>query len=134
MLVDTTFVVDLLRERRRGQHGPATATLAAHRSVKLRMPLFVRCELEAGARRAAFPERELQRIARLGDFIELVLPGPDFASRYGQTEAHLRAQGTMIPTMDLLIAALCIGVGEPLLTSDDHFRRIPHLVVVPFNR
>ena len=56
MFVDTSFVIDLMRERRRGRIGDATRTLHAHSAVKLRMPVFVRCELEAGARRSGVAE------------------------------------------------------------------------------
>lgn len=134
MFVDTSFVIDLMRERRRGRIGEATRTLHAHRAVKLRMPVFVRCELEAGARRSQDPRRELDRVARLTDFMEPVLPGPEFAARYGEVEWDLRRRGTMIPTMDLLIGVLCVCAGEPILTRDAHFRRIPALSVVRFDQ
>lgn len=134
MFVDTSFVIDLMRERRRGRVGAATRTLRERGAVKLRMPVFVRCELEAGARRSREPRRELDRVARLSDFMELVFPGPEFAGRYGEIEWELRRQGTTIPTMDLLIGALCVCAGEPLLTRDEHFDRIPALSVLRFDR
>lgn len=134
MFVDTSLVIDLMHERRRGQVGGATRTVRAHGAVKLRMPVFVRCELEAGARRARDPERELDRVARLTDFMELALPGPDFAPRYGEIEWALRSRGMMIPTMNLLIGTLCVCAGEPILTSDEHFQRIRGLSVVRFDQ
>ena len=134
MFADTSFVIDFMHERRRGQSGPATRTLRAHGAVKLRMPVFVRCELEAGARRSRNPQREVDSVARLTDFMELALPGPDFAPRYGDIEWTLRSRGMMIPTMDLLIGTLCVCAGEPILTSDEHFRRIPTLSVVRFDQ
>ena len=134
MFVDTSFVIDLMHEHRRGQVGAATRTLRAHGAVKLRMPVFVRCELEAGARRSRDPKREIDRVARLTDFMELVLPGSDFPLRYGEIEWALRRRGMMIPTMDLLIGTLCVCAGEPVLTSDEHFRRIPTLSVIRFDQ
>ena len=134
MFVDTSFVIDLMRERRRGRIGEATRTLHAHSAAKLRMPVFVRCELEAGARRSREPRRELDRVARLADFMEPVLPGPEFAARYGEVEWELRRRGTLIPTMDLLIGVLCVCAEEPILTRDEHFHRIPALSVIRFDK
>ena len=134
MFVDTSFVIDLMRERRRGNTGAATRALRAHGAVKLRIPVFVRCELEAGARRSRDPQREIDRVARLTDFMELALPGPDFAMRYGEIEWALRSSGKVIPAMDLLIGTLCVCAGEPILTRDEHFRRVPTLSVVRFDQ
>ncbi len=123
-----------MNERRRGNEGPATSALRAYSAVRLRMSVFVRCELEAGARRARNRQRETERITRVGRFIELAFPGKDFPFRYGEIEFALRAGGRMIPTMDLLIGVHCLCAGEPLLTSDAHFERIPDLSVVRFDR
>ena len=98
------------------------------------MSVFVRCELEAGAQRVRSPLRELERLAKLAEFMELVFPGTDFACRYGEIEYALRTRGTMIPTMDLLIATHCVCSGEPIHTSDGHFQRIPGLSVIRFDQ
>ena len=123
-----------MNERRRGYSGAATRALRARGAVKLRMSVFVRCELEAGAHRAGRPRQELERVAQLAEFMELALPGADFACRYGEIEYALRTRGTMIPTMDLLIATHCVCSGEPILTSDGHFQRIPGLSVIRFDQ
>lgn len=123
-----------MNERRRGNEGLATHALRAHAAAKLRMSIFVRCELEAGARRARNQQQERERIVRLAHLIEIVFPGEDFPLRYGEIESALRAGGQMIPTMDLLIGAHCVCAGEPLLTSDEHFHRIPGLSVIRFDQ
>ena len=123
-----------MNERRRGYEGAATGTLRALGAVKLRMTVFVRCELEAGARRSRNPQRELERVAQLAEFMEVVFPQADFASRYGEIEHALRTRGEMIPTMDLLIGAHCACSGEPILTSDEHYERIPALSVIRFDQ
>jgi predicted nucleic acid-binding protein len=49
---------------------------------------------------------------------------------YGEAEAFLQRSGKSIPTVDLLIGLTAKQHGLPLLTADDeHFRRIPGLVV-----
>ena len=123
-----------MNERRRGDEGPATHALRAHGAVRLRMSVFVRCELEAGVHRARNPQREKERITRLVRFIDLAYPGKDFPFRYGEIEYALRAGGRMIPTIYLLIGTHCVCAGEPLLTSDAHFQRIPGLSVTRFDR
>ena len=48
----------------------------------------------------------------------------------GEAEAFLQRSGKSIPTVDLLIGLTAKQHGLPLLTADDeHFRRIPGLVV-----
>ncbi len=52
------------------------------------------------------------------------------AVRYGALQAALRAQGQMIPTNDLWIAATALEKGATLVTTDPHFQRVPGLAVV----
>ncbi len=130
MFLDTTFCIDLMRERGAGSDGPATAKLRGLGETVLRLPLFVLCELQAGARLARDPARELRRVEYFTTATELVLPTSTFATAYGQAEAALRSAGLPIPTMDLLIGVMAMEHGLPLLTRDaEHFARIPGLVV-----
>ena len=39
----------------------------------------------------------------------------------------------MIPTMDLLIGTQSVCSGEAIVTSDEHFQRIPGLSVIRFD-
>jgi hypothetical protein len=50
--LDTSFVVDLLRETTRGASGPASAFLEKHLDDELRMSLFVACGLSLGVERS----------------------------------------------------------------------------------
>jgi tRNA(fMet)-specific endonuclease VapC len=110
--------------------GTAFRKLQELTGYPLYMPLFVACELHAGARLSQNPEKELAKIERLNDLMELVTPDRTFALAYGENEANLRRQGQAIPTVDLLIATLAKLHGLPLLTRDaEHYRRIPGLVV-----
>ena len=123
-----------MNERRRGNYGPATRAVHVLSAERLRMSIFVRCELEAGVRRARRPPQEEQQIAWLAQSMEIVFPGEDFAVHYGEIEFTLRAGGQMIPTMDLLIGTHCVCANEALLTSNAHFQRIPGLSVIRFDR
>ena len=130
MFLDTTFCIDLMRERKQGKNGPASRKLAFLGETPLYASLFVACELHAGARMSSNPQGELRKIQTLFEIIEIVLPERSFAVAYGEAEAFLRRKGAAIPTMDLLIGLTAKLHGLPLLTADDeHFRRIPGLIV-----
>jgi len=130
MFVDTCFCVDLMRETLRGESGPAIGKLRRLGGVRLQMPLFVLCELQAGARMASNARRELRRVERFAEQFDLVCPDVTFAVGYGVNEASLRQAGHPIPTMDLLVGTLAQLYGMPLITRDsEHYRRLPGLVV-----
>jgi predicted nucleic acid-binding protein len=134
VFLDTSFCVDLLRERVRGEAGPAMASLQTLADEAMFLSVFVLCELQAGARMSARPNDELGRVSRLLEHVELVLPDATFASLYGELEASLRKSGTPIPTMDLLIGTAAKQYGMPLLTRDPrHFARIDGLIVESYS-
>ena len=133
MFVDTSFVVELLRERNAGSGGPAMSKLEAIQQVKLQMPVFVLCELHVGVAQAQNPKNELEKLERMLEYFETVYPRQAFATTYGELELYLRRKGTPIPLMDLLIATLVKCHGVPILTRDiDHFERVPGIVVERF--
>jgi len=130
LLLDTSFVVDLMREANSGVGGPATDKIRALGSARLRLPLFALCELQAGAAGSAHPERELARLERATQYMEVVYPTAGFATLYGEAASALRRQGTRIPTMDLLVAVLAKAESEPVLTADvEHFSCVTGVTV-----
>jgi predicted nucleic acid-binding protein len=130
VFLDTTFCIDLMRERKQGKNGPASRKLASLGEIPLYMSLFVACELHAGARMSKNPQAELRKIETFSEIVEIVQLDRSFAVAYGETEAFLRRKGKAIPTMDLLIGLTAKLHGLPLLTGDaEHFRRIPGLIV-----
>jgi tRNA(fMet)-specific endonuclease VapC len=130
--VDTSFVVDLFRERR-SSPGPATALLERHLDDELRMSLFVACELHAGAARAGDPEAEALRIRETCLAIPVVIPAERLAEIYGRILAELQRRGETVATMDLLIGGTALLEGVPLITRNRrHFERIPDLGVVSY--
>jgi predicted nucleic acid-binding protein len=127
--LDTTFLVDLLRESRRGP-GPATALLAKLADEELALSVHVLCELHAGAELSNNPPRERQSIDRLCSALSLRPADDALAPIYGRLLAHLQKAGKSIATMDLLIAAAALVDGAPIVTRNlDHFQRVPGLEV-----
>lgn len=130
MHLDSTFCIDLMRERSRRDEGPALRKLASLGHIPLHVSVFVLCELHAGARLSLHPERELRRVGGLSEGLKIVHPDAAFAVAFGEAEALLRRNGTPVPVMDLLIGIQAKVHGRPLLTRDrGHFSLIPGLVV-----
>lgn len=58
MFVDTSFIVELLREQNAKYEGPARKELAAVKHLKLQLPVFVLCELRAGGLLSRDPQAQ----------------------------------------------------------------------------
>jgi predicted nucleic acid-binding protein len=130
---DSTFVVDLLREQQRGTPGKAAAFLVAHAADRLSIPVFVACELEAGAANAARPEREQARLRTLLSAVEIVYPDDRFAPTYGDLLVRVQRAGRTVATMDLLIATGAVVDAAAVVTANArHFRLVPGLTVLEY--
>jgi len=80
---------------------------------------------------------ERQNRASLRDFVESarvsLLPlDEETAERYALIRDYLRHKGKPIPVNDLWIAASAAQHGLRLLTLDEHFRHVPHVLVEYF--
>ena len=130
MLLETSFCIDFLRERKRNKRGPAIQKIETLSGVELFSSIFVFCELQTGACMSTSPRQELKRVNALFELLTIVYPNLSFAANYGKAEAYLRKKGIPIPTMDLLIGVTAKMNGLPLITRDiNHFKRIPGLKV-----
>ncbi|MDH5427998.1 MAG: type II toxin-antitoxin system VapC family toxin [Nitrospirota bacterium] len=125
--LDTSFVIDLLREEKRKTQGPAHLKLEQLGSTPVRLSLFVICELEAGLSLSA-SKNEREQIQALCQHCEVVYPDDRLAKIYGKVLAQLQNLGTPIGTMDLLIGTHAL-INDELLISRNlkDFRKIPHL-------
>jgi len=125
--LDTTFLVDLLREQRRRQFGQASTYLEQlPEGEVLGVSVHVVCELMAGAHASGAPSGEVDRLTRLCEALVVHCPDERFAPEYGRLLAALRASGKTIATMDLLIATAAVLDGAPLVTRNvRHFSKVP---------
>mgnify|MGYP000846297606 CR=1 FL=1 len=131
--LDTTFLVDAIRESRRGLEGPARQWLARNRGEALGLSVFVRAEILVGAELHADPLVERRRVLAVCGDLPVVLPDSRLADTYAAVHASLRRQGTPLATMDLLIACLALNEGAPLLTANrSHFSRIQGLRLLEY--
>lgn len=130
--LDTSFLIDLLREQVKGA-GPATSWLEAHAATPLAVSTFVECELEAGAADASHPTRERERVRQVLAAVTTAPPGERFAALYGSTLVEIQRRSKSVATMDLLIATTALESGAPLLTANRrHFEIVPDLTVLTY--
>jgi predicted nucleic acid-binding protein len=129
--LDTTFLVDLLREQRRGRPGPASTYVEGLPDDDvLGVSVHVVCELMAGTQTAGAPTGELERLTRLTDALVVRYPDARFAQEYGRLLAGVRAAGSSIDTMGLLIATAAVLDRVPLVTRNTrHFAKVPGLTI-----
>lgn len=128
--VDTTFLVDLWREKDQPD-SPARALLAAHAGEDFVVPSHAAGEfLEGGAavsRQRLADSLHFLRLFRIGEV------GLETALQYARIVAHLRMSSALggRSKPDLWIAAWAIEHAAPLATRNTkHFGEIPELALV----
>jgi tRNA(fMet)-specific endonuclease VapC len=91
-------------------------------------------ELKAGFRKGRHRERNEQELAEFLASPRARVLGLDeeTADRYAVILDSLRSAGNPIPTNDVWIAATAMQHGFRILTTDQHFRKIPQIVVDAF--
>lgn len=130
--LDTSFLVDLLRERPRGE-GPAHRLLQTLADEELAISIHVACELHAGAELSLTPIQEHARVAALCSALRTVPVDERFPLQYGSLLAEMRRRGESVATMDLLIAAAARVEDAALVTRNvRHFERVPELHVIAY--
>lgn len=127
--LDTTFLIDLQRERTRGEtDGPAHRFLARDPDLELHLSTTALGEFAEGFED---PDDELLRTVRE---LHVLLPADEeTALRYGRITRTLRRQGRLIGTNDLWIAATSVRHDLDLVTADaGAFERVEGLRVVAY--
>ncbi len=71
----------------------------------------------------SFMEHEAAELSQIGKIT---------SDRYSRIAAHLKRQGTPIPTDDIWVAAQTMEHGAELITFDQHFEKINGLVYSTF--
>jgi tRNA(fMet)-specific endonuclease VapC len=124
-LLDTNIVIAALKG-----HGEIRRRLESEELSAIRLSAIVLGELEFGAEKSAYGERNRARLSALAG--RLVLVGVDHGTtrHYGQIRALLERQGTPIGANDMWIAAQALAIGATLVTDNvREFSRVPGLRV-----
>ncbi len=90
-------------------------------------------ELKAGFRRGRHLRKNERELATFLASPRVTVAVIDEATseRYAVILHSLRAAGTPIPTNDVWIAASAMQHALPILTTDEHFERVPQILVEP---
>ena len=127
--LDTSFLVDLLREAARGKEGRAHAVLDRFAEEELAVSVHVACELYAGAELADDPELERTRVASLLKALQVVHTGDRFAPLYGALLAELvNNRSSQISPVDVEFFQL------KALDRQEIHERFGRLILAPIRR
>jgi tRNA(fMet)-specific endonuclease VapC len=128
LILETTFLIDLERERRRGGRGPAHGFLSDHPGARLCITPTIAGELASGldpGERTAWEE--------LLSALSMLEVDREVCWQYGRLFRFLKQNGLLIGANDLWIAATALVHDTPLVTRNHrHFRRIPELRVLTY--
>lgn len=131
--LDTSFLVDVIRESRREVEGPARTWLADNSHEQLAVSVPVLCEMLVGAELHEEPEQEARRVNRICAGLPLVPLGERVPATFAKVAATLIRSGTKIAAMDLLIASAALSEDAAVLTRNvRHFERVPGLRVLSY--
>jgi len=122
--LDTSVLIDLIKGRK-------GVDKLVSRFTRLGVSHVVVGELFLGGYKAGHPNEAFKIIEALED---ITILGADIltAEIYARLRFELEKQGNIIPQNDIWIAATTLQENVPLITRDQHFRRIPQLKVLEY--
>jgi predicted nucleic acid-binding protein len=127
--LDTSFLIDLQRERQRGlRDGAAHAFLRSAPDLELLLPATALGEFAEGFDSPDHPV--LRAVRELHTVLEI---DEGTALHYAGVTRALRIRGALIGTNDLWIAATALRHAVPLVTGNvSEFRRVAGLEVIGY--
>ena len=129
-LLDTTILVAAIKG-----HFAVVEALRSLAPADLLLSSVVLGELETGAIKSAWPERNRRQLLALVDHLELVPVDRTVALAYGQIRTTLERQGTPIGANDLWIAAQAQALNAVLVTDNTReFSRVDGLALINWLR
>ncbi len=126
--VDTTFLIDLQRERSAGDDGAAHQFLKRSPDAELFLSTIALGEFAEG-----FDQAEHPIVVAMRDGHTLVPVDDQIALVYARVVRELRRRGELIGANDLWIGCTSLRLGIPLVTASvEHFRRIDGLGIAQY--
>jgi len=131
-VLETTFVIDLMKESKLRRDGAASAKLKelTARKETLSISIFTVAELHVGVAKGTQPDQERLQIQRCLSLFGVLQFRESTAELFGVVVGKLEKHGQPISAMDALIASTALEHSELLVTRNlKHFQRIPGLQV-----
>ena len=127
--LDTSFLIDLLRETSAGKPGAALDLIESLDAAELLgVSVHVVCELRAGAELSRQPLREHEALDQLLSGLLVSYPDDRFAPAYARLLAATTRGRRGVAAMDLLIATAATLDDAALVTRNvKDFSRVPGL-------
>lgn len=123
MLLDTTVLIDLQRELRKGRTGPASALLADDPDSTIAIAFVSWMEFAEG-----YPDEGRADCERFLSAFRVLWPGTETAWVAARVSRALRAEGRPIGDHDLWIAALAVQHELTVVSRNErHFDRVDGL-------
>lgn len=124
-LLDTNILIAALKGR-----AEMRKRLESEQLSTMRLSAIVLGELEFGAEKSAYGDRNRARLATLARRLPLIGVDYDTTRHYAKIRAFLEAQGTAIGANDTWIAAQALAVNATLVTDNEReFSRVPELAL-----
>lgn len=122
-LLDTNILIAAMKG-----HPEVRERLEAEQISALRLSAIVLGELESGAEKSAYGDRNRARLAALTQRLPLVGIDQNTIRHYARIRALLERQGTPIGANDTWIAAQALAINAVLVTDNEReFSRVPGL-------
>jgi len=128
--LDTTFIIDLMREKKNGIKGLASQKLMElmERKEVPKTSIITVSELYVGPYRAENTTLELEKVEHIIEEMDVLNINIGIAKRFGKIVANLYRVGKPIGIMDAFIAAIAVENGEQLVTRNTKdFENVPGL-------
>jgi tRNA(fMet)-specific endonuclease VapC len=132
--LDSSFLIDLLRETARGRPGPALEFIESlDPNEVLGVSVHVVCELRAGAELSKRALQEHEALDHLLSGLLVAYPDDAFPAAYGRLLAATTRGGKPPAAMDLLIATAALLEDAPVVTRNvKDFAKMPGLRVLRY--
>jgi len=132
--LDSSFLIDLLRETANGRPGPALDFIESlDPNEVLGVSVHVVCELRSGAELSRRALQEHESLDRLLSGLLVAYPDDRFPAAYARLLAATTRGGKPPAAMDLLIATAALLDDSPVVTRDvKGFSRLPGLRVLSY--
>jgi len=127
--LDSSFLIDLLRETARERPGPAFDFIESLDPAEvLGVSVHVVCELRAGAELSRRALQEHEALDQLLSGVLVAYPDDRFPPAYARLLAATNRGGKPVAAMDALIATAALLDDAPLVTRNvKDFSRVPGL-------